>query len=40
MIQFQIAESLGVPLSTIRAMTEMEFIHWIAYFRIKQDGKS
>jgi hypothetical protein len=34
MLQFRLADRLHQPLSVIRAMTVVEFHHWLAYFQI------
>jgi len=32
---FELAHSLGQPLSAVMSMTEEEFRHWFTYFRLK-----
>jgi hypothetical protein len=37
MAVYALADRLGVPLSTVFAMTETEFVGWIAYCKLVKD---
>jgi hypothetical protein len=32
---YELASTLGQPLSVILDMTEEEFLHWFTYYRVK-----